>query len=264
MPVLIVQQGHCFRTSGATGTEGEQAYAVLVADACKRLLQRDGWSVNPTLADENDYRGAAWVAIHCDGSIHPTARGASAGYRTPEGQAFAQSWQRAYAARGWPVFRPDNYTAALSGYYGTKKAVAAGTRRAMIVECGFMTSPQDRELLTGQGGPERVALAIGDALGIAQPAPLPSSTRRFLDMGTYIVKGDSTQPVPGKSYKFGDLQFWFEGDPRVPEEGQRWYTAGSPGQAAQVTVQGGAIVFRQSLLDSIPFAAGGEIPPGVL
>lgn len=170
MPVLIVQQGHCYRKTGATGTEGEQGYATAVADACRRLLHgRNGWFVNPTLADENDYRGAAFVAVHCDGSIHSTARGASAGYRTPEGQAFAQAWQRAYAARGWPVFRPDNYTSALSGYYGTREAVEAGTRRAIIIECGFMTSPADRALLTAPGGPERVALAIGDALGIPQP-----------------------------------------------------------------------------------------------
>lgn len=168
MPTLIVQQGHCYRRTGATGTEGEQQYATLVADACRRLLHgRGGWTVRPTLADVNDYRADAFVAVHCDGSLNPTARGASVGYRTPEGQALGQSWKRAYAARGWAGgFRPDNYTAALSGYYGTRNAVAAGTRRAVILECGFLTSPDDRALLTGSLGPARVALAIGDALSI--------------------------------------------------------------------------------------------------
>lgn len=167
MPVLIVQQGHCYRRTGATGTEGEQAYATLVADACRRLLTHGGWRINTTLADENDYRGDAFVAVHCDGSTNPTARGASVGYRTPEGQQLGQAWKRAYAARGWAGgFRPDNYTAALSGYYGTRNAVSAGTRRAVILECGFLTSPDDRALLTGPMGVERVALAIGDALGI--------------------------------------------------------------------------------------------------
>lgn len=168
MPVLVVQQGHCHRTTGATGTTGEQGYAVAVASACVRLLNgRGGWVVNPTLADENDYRGDAFVAIHCDGSTSPTARGASIGYRTPEGQQFGQAWKRAYHARGWTGgFRQDNYTSALAGYYGTGNAVAAGNRRAVIVECGFRTNPEDRALLDGPGGPERVALAIGDALGI--------------------------------------------------------------------------------------------------
>lgn len=172
MPTLIVQMGHCYRRTGATGTEGEQAYATLVGDACRRLLNRDGWTVNTTLADEYDYHGDAFVAIHCDGSLNPTARGASVGYRTPEGQNFGQAWKLAYSARGWRGgFRADNYTSALSGYYGVRNAVSAGTRRAFIAECGFMTSPDDRALLTAAGGPERVALAIGDALGIRQPAP---------------------------------------------------------------------------------------------
>lgn len=167
MSTLIVQMGHCYRTHGATGTQGEQSFAARVGEACTQLLTGGtGWSVRTTLADEDRYRGDAFVAVHCDGSDNPAARGASVGYRTPEGQAFAQAWKRAYAARGWPIFRPDNYTAALAGYYGVREAVAAGNRRAMIIECGFLTSPADRLILNGPGGAERVALAIGDALGI--------------------------------------------------------------------------------------------------
>lgn len=173
MSVLIVQQGHCYRTTGATGTDGEQSYATEVARRCVRLLDgRGGWRVRPTLADVNDYRGDAFVAVHCDGAVSSTARGASTGYQTSEGQAFAQAWKRAYAARGWPVFRPDNYTSALANHYGVRNAVAVGTRRAIIIECGFLTSPVDRALLTGPGGPERVALAIGDALGITTEADM--------------------------------------------------------------------------------------------
>jgi N-acetylmuramoyl-L-alanine amidase-like protein len=167
MPTLIVQKGHCNRRAGATGTTGEQAYVTRVADACHRLLDGlDGWVVRRTLADVNDYAGSAFVAVHCDGSTNANARGASVGYRTPEGQTFGQAWKLAYARRGWTGFRPDNYTTALADYYGTRKAVNAGTRRAIVIECGFRTSPTDRALLDGPGGPERVALAIGDALGI--------------------------------------------------------------------------------------------------
>jgi hypothetical protein len=167
MPTLVVQRGHCNRKTGKTGTVGEQAYVTRVADACHTLLNgRDGWVVKRTLADVNDYSGSAFVAVHCDGSKSSSARGASVGYRTPEGQTFGQAWKLAYARRGWPVFRPDNYTDALAGYYGTVNAINAGNRRAIVIECGFRTSPEDRALLDGPGGPERVALAIGDALGI--------------------------------------------------------------------------------------------------
>lgn len=170
MPVLIVQRGHCYRKTGATGTPGEQPYASAVANACVSLLHgRSGWTVRAILADEESvaYRGDAFVAIHCDGSTNTSARGASVGYRNRAGQLFGQAWKRAYAARGWTGgFRPDNYTAALQGYYGTGTAVAMGNTRAFIAECGFRTNAADRALLDGPGGPSRVALAIGDALGI--------------------------------------------------------------------------------------------------
>jgi hypothetical protein len=174
MPTLVVQLGHCYRRTGATGTTGEQEYATKVGNACRALLHgRGGWSVRVILADDpaSSYVGDAFFAIHCDGSTSPAARGASVGYRTPEGQAAAQAWKRAYAARGWPGFRPDNYTAALQGYYGTGTAVARGNRKAVILECGFRTNSEDRALLDGPGGPERVALSIGDALGIPVTPP---------------------------------------------------------------------------------------------
>jgi hypothetical protein len=167
MPTLVVQKGHCNRRTGKTGTAGEQEYVTRVADACHALLNgRNGWVVNRTLADENDYEGSAFVALHCDGANDPSSRGASVGYRTPEGQTFAQAWKLAYARRGWPIFRRDNYTDGLARYYGTRNAVRAGNRRAIVIECGFRTSPEDRALLDGPGGPERVARAIGEALGI--------------------------------------------------------------------------------------------------
>jgi hypothetical protein len=172
MPVLIVQKGHCYRKTGATGTTGEQAYATSVANACVNLLGgRNGWAVHAILADApiDSYEGDAFVAIHCDGSTSPSARGASIGYRNAAGQRFGQAWKRAYAARGWTGgFRPDNYTEALHLYYGTGNALSQGNARAFIAECGFMTNPQDKALLTGPGGPTRVALAIGDALGITE------------------------------------------------------------------------------------------------
>lgn len=265
MPTLVVQQGHCFRKKGATGTTGEQAYAVRVAEACVRLLDGEGgWKVKRVLADEDDYDGDAFVAIHCDGSLNAGARGASIGYRTPEGQKFGQAWKRAYVARGWlGGFRVDNYTTALARYYGTGNAVAAGNRRAFIAECGFRTNVADRGLLDGKGGPERVALAIGDALGIASAVPMPHK-RKDEDMSLRLVRGNSTQKVPGKTYTFGDLRFYVEQDPRIEGKARRWYTKDIAAQRVLERCQEGVDVVEQADLDAIPFAPGGEIPPGVL
>lgn len=196
MPSLIIQMGHCYRRSGATGTDGEQTYATLVAGAAQRLLHgRGGWSVRPTLADIDDYRADAFASIHCDGSDFSSARGASTGYQTAEGQAFAHAWKRAYAARGWPIFRPDNYTASLAGYYGVRRAVSAGTRRAFIAECGFLTSPADRALLNAPGGPERVALAVGDALGIPHGWDKSDEDDIGEDDMIVLLKGDKSDAV---------------------------------------------------------------------
>ncbi len=172
---LVVQMGHCFRRTGATGTTGEQAFTSAVGALCERLLSgRGGWTVKAILADASlsEYRGDAFIAVHCDGSLSTAAHGASVGYRTPEGQALGQAWKRAYAARGWEGFRVDNYTTALSQYYGTGNATGQGNRRAFILEAGFLTNPEDRAVLHAADGPERVVLAIADALGIPV-APKP-------------------------------------------------------------------------------------------
>jgi hypothetical protein len=220
--------------------------------------------VRKILADGRNYHGDAFVAIHCDGSDKPSAHGASVGYVTPEGQALGHAWKRAYAARGWSGgFRVDNYTKELAGYYGNHEATDVGNRRAFCAECGFRTNARDRALLDGPGGPERVALAIGDALGIPHGVHIVPE-RKFEDMSLRLVKGDSKQQVPGKKYTFGDLVFYVEQDPRLPKKAQRWYTTDIPAQRVLAKCQNGVDVVNQADLDAIPFAPGGEIPPGVV
>lgn len=171
--ILVVQMGHCFRTSGATGTPGEQAFVKMVADACAEELERPGaserepWHLRVIKADEplEKYAGDAFVAFHCDGSTNPNARGASVGYRNAAGRSLAQAWKRAYDQHGWSGgFRQDNYTENLQEYYGTRKAVETGNQRAFIAECGFLTNRDDKALLTGPGGVDRVVRALLDAL----------------------------------------------------------------------------------------------------
>lgn len=264
MPTLIVQLGHCYRTAGATGTAGEQDFATAVGQACTQLLGgRGGWSVRPVLADSTTYRGDAFVAVHCDGSTNSTARGASVGYRTPEGQRFGQDWKRAYATRGWPVFRPDNYTGALVGYYGVRRAVNAGTRRAIIIEAGFLTNPTDRLILTGPGGAERVALAIGDALGIPH-GWVGDTSDETDDNGTeesmqlILMRGDKDPAVYLVKI---DIEHYDESGNRIefhdgrPHVAVRTHVPGSPyGQALLVSMP--VKVAPQAALDAIPKTEG--------
>jgi hypothetical protein len=179
MSILVIQMGHAGRTSGATGAPGEQAYTQRVGAACARLLNRSGWTVRLIVADPPaaQYRGDAFVAIHADGSTNPAVRGASVGYQNPEGGALAAAWKAAYPRRGFSgPWHPDNYTANLKGYYGVAAARAQDTKRACIIECGTITNAEDRALMD----PDRVALAIGDALGITG---LEQTAMGFFDEG---------------------------------------------------------------------------------
>ncbi len=179
MSLIVIQRGHVPRTSGATGTRGEQAYAIEAADRTAARLASIGHTPRIINADVPDsyYRGDMFVALHWDGSTNPAVRGASVGYQTPEGNQFAQAWKRHYAANGWTGgFRGDNYTSALGGYYGVRRAVAQGNRRAFISEAGFQSSPEDMALLASPAGPDRVAIAIAaavtDILGAQCPPPV--------------------------------------------------------------------------------------------
>jgi hypothetical protein len=178
---VVLQRGHVPRTTGAVGAPGEQAYARGVATRTVPLLQALGVTVRIIDADEPDarYRGDLFFALHYDGGP-PAARGASVGWRTPEGRALAALWKAAYrkhAGNRVGPFRADNYTAALAGYYGHGAAVRVGNRPAVILEGGFGSHTAEGPWLRSDAGMTACALAIRDAvadhLGRAIPAATP-------------------------------------------------------------------------------------------
>jgi hypothetical protein len=273
MSLLVLQQGHCYRNTGATGTTGEQQFATWVGDAAVRHIDgRNGWTVRRILADApaSQYRGDAFVAIHCDGSIHPTARGASIGYRTPEGQAFGQAWKAAYSRRDWPSFRADNYTSALAGYYGTGTARAQGNRAAFILEAGFLTSPADRALLHGPGGADRVALALADAMGIKQPTP-PTEPDPMEDDMIKLMRGDSRTIAPGsqtsarpQGVAYGDHVFLVKADPTMEGTVTRSYVPWGNLYHVLVGMLGIPVVISQAAIDSVPWPNAEQEAPAYL
>lgn len=262
MPVLVVQMGHVARTTGATGTAGEQPFARSVAAACHRLLHgRGGWTVRTIYADVNTdaYRGDAFAAIHADGSTSTSAHGSSVGYQNRSGQLLAQAWKRAYQRRGWTRgFRGDNYTGALAGYYGVRNARSVGNTRAFIIEAGFMTNPDDRALMTGRGGPERVALAIGDALGIpTQSAPPPTIPPKEEDDMPVFVKGDSKVRIRDTDNVYGDVVFKLVYDHPFPVIAARVRVPNpnEPGFVAFRKAGGKVVELSQATVDAIPDVA---------
>ena len=182
---LVIQSGHYGRTSGATGGPGEAKLAYRIAQAAKTLVDAvDGWTATIIPADADvdgtdpyrRYRGDAFIALHADASGSSSVRGSSVGYRSdPEARALAHAWHAEWRRRvGTNVgpARSDNYTSALSGYYGTRRAAAVGNTRACIVEHGFMTNPDERAYLES---PEAVAHAAA-AVCVAVTGKAPTVT----------------------------------------------------------------------------------------
>jgi N-acetylmuramoyl-L-alanine amidase len=95
------------------------------------------------------------ISIHLNKFPDPDVRGAQSFFagRSPEGRALAEDIQ-ASLNKNIPPHRPR---IALAGdYYMLKCTIAA----SVIVECGFLSSPEDEQLLTTADHQKRLALAV--------------------------------------------------------------------------------------------------------
>lgn len=196
MALVVIQAGHYPRTIGSTGTAGldadptEQEFNFAAAHAGAAAIAKIGHTARVIWADvpSSSYKGDAFVAIHCDGSTNPVARGASVGYRNAAGAVFSAAWKTAYQAHGWAGgWRPDNYTEALAGYYGCKRAIEAGNKVAFIAEAGFLTNVDDEAQLSLPNGPKRFAKALADAVAQlfedGDDVPLTKNDQPFIAAG---------------------------------------------------------------------------------
>jgi hypothetical protein len=164
MSTLVIQRGHVARSKGATGGPGEQAMARRnAAEIVAIAKDLDGITPKVIDADEPNarYRGDAFIALHGDASADPKASGASVGWRNDAGRRLGQRWKSLYTAAGWTRgFRADNYTTNLSRYYGTGNAISAGNTRAIIVEHGFLTNPEERRYIDSPAGVKAAAVSV--------------------------------------------------------------------------------------------------------
>jgi len=142
--------------SGASGGgKAEWEINLALAEEVKLLLEEYGYAVDvlPTTIPPN-YWADVFIAIHADGNLDPSVRGfkVAAPRRDYSGQSslLAQYLYDAYEdATDLP--RDPNVTRAMRGYY------AFNWRRydhsvhpltpAVILEVGFLTSPQDRQII---------------------------------------------------------------------------------------------------------------------
>jgi hypothetical protein len=289
MARIALQMGHCFRTTGATGTSGldadptEQEFAHAAVNTAIAMLRTAGHDAVALLADVPDsaYGGYnMFVAVHCDGSTSASARGASVGYRNNPGAAAAAVFKQHYQQAGWSGgWRPDNYTAALAGYYGVRKAVAAGVPVAFIVECGFLTSPADEALLSFPAGPDRYARAVTDtAVALfGGDAPIPPIPTQEDDLMPFPVIGAPTDQLqrPWRALLPGKLVTFLDWDPLPASTehetfapGWAYFSGGAAGVfspmhrcASEVEYDQACAVAQQ--FTQLPGTPGPPGPPGV-
>lgn len=179
MAHIVVQMGHCFRRTGATGTHREQEFAKAIGTRLERRLLDDGHRVSLIGADDAVPKADAFVALHCDGSSNRSRRGFSVGYPDDKGAVLARVWKASHLRAGYPGPNlPDNYTDNLAGYYGFRKA--AGTPYRFLAEHATTTNPDDEHWL--ETHLDAVADAHVEALNrvLGHPA---SSTPRVLGLG---------------------------------------------------------------------------------
>jgi len=252
MPTLVVQMVHSGRTSGATGAPGERDFTEAAGAACQRLLSgRNGWSVRLIAADvaATSYRGDGFAAIHADGSVNPSVRGASYGHQSTEGRVAAEAWRAAWQGSYHGPWNPPNYTTNLAQYYGVRNAVSVGNRRAFILEAGTITNAEDRALLTSPAGLEALARSVGSAFGI----PLPEEETLTCAINT----------APG-----GDRSLWQAANARatalmgmVDSDGSLGDPAGATNElAAFLREMRGAIADLAADVAALRAAVGGGLP----
>lgn len=171
MTDVVLQLGHVPRTRGATGTLREQEFVRALGPLIAQRLRAHGYRVFVIGADDAVPRSDAFIALHTDGSSNPARRGASVGYPDSPGAHLAAAWKRAHQRLGYPGgWLRDNYTAALSGYYGFRRSAAPFR---FLAEHGTTTNPDDEQWLFDNL--DACARAHVDAINeVFGPPPLPA------------------------------------------------------------------------------------------
>jgi N-acetylmuramoyl-L-alanine amidase len=188
MPSILVQKGHAaprepgFET--ATGATGEQAVVTLIAKELERAFAADDrFTVRvipgkvPTDIRSGAYAVDAFIALHCDGSTDKKRRGWGIGYPSGAVNKKLADLVGKEIARIHPSDRiRDNYTSDMSGYYAYSRVPTPGPE--ILIEHGFVSSPEEREWLTKNAGElaaaERRALLAYFGLPPKPADPAPS------------------------------------------------------------------------------------------
>lgn len=203
MVAVVIQMGHCFRRSGATGTHREQEFASTVGPRLQSALRVRGHGASLIGADDSVPDSDVFVALHCDGNVNGGIRGASVGYPDSKGSRLAQAWKQEHTRQGFPGgWHSDNYTDALRRYYGFGRS---GAPYRFLAEHGTTTNRSDEAWLFANI--DRCVQAHVDAIGSLFSHPNPSPATPGDAVGKYGHKFAIRDPKVAPDDK-GRIPHW--------------------------------------------------------
>lgn len=168
-PVVVLDPGHGGADGGACwGGVREKKLTLRIAQRVEAVLRSRGIRTAMTRRSDryvslvsraavtNGYRSAVMVSIHCNADPRCRARGIETFYTGTAGYRLARNIHTRLDHR---TSCPDR---------GVKcKALTVLTKTrgaAALVECGFLTCPSERRLLTTSSYQQRLAKAIADGI----------------------------------------------------------------------------------------------------
>jgi N-acetylmuramoyl-L-alanine amidase len=167
--VVVLDPGHGGKDRGTMwGGVSEKILTLSIARRVEKFLKTQGIptamtrrtdvyrSLEGRAAMANGYRRSVFVSIHCNADPRCEARGIETFYSGAQGWRLASSIHSLLGSR---TMTPNRGLKS-SGFAVLRKTCCP----AALVECGFLTSPKERRLLTTPLYQDRVARAIADGI----------------------------------------------------------------------------------------------------
>jgi N-acetylmuramoyl-L-alanine amidase len=196
---VVIDAGHGGHDRGGVPYQriGEKGMTLDVSQRLKRVLQAEGYRVIMTrnsdvfvplgtrVAIANSYRGAIFVSVHFNSSRRAGANGVETYYYRSDSASLAASIHRNVVA-GAPT---ENRGIRRRGFFVIRRTAIP----SVLVECGFLTNPQEGRL--AQSASYRQQLAERIARGIRrQPAPFSRPLTSSLANAGMGPSGDFVRP----------------------------------------------------------------------
>ncbi len=167
--VVVLDPGHGGRDAGARWAGvSEKTLTLSIARKVEAILKARGVttamtrrsdiyrSLESRAAVANGFRKSIFVSIHCNADSEREGRGIETYYCGARGATLASSIHRTLDSRT----TTPNRGLKCSGFSVLRRTVCP----AALVECGFLSSKTERNLLTTAAYQDRVARAIADGI----------------------------------------------------------------------------------------------------